>query len=228
MSFINTYISLPLLGVLVFIYQTVAFHDLGVAVILLTVLVRVVLLPFFYKGARDQTIMQNLQPHIKRIQEKHKDDKGRQAEALMALYKEHKINPFSSMLLLLIQIPIFIALFNLFTNQIKNTAFASTMFLGLFDLASKNWTVVIIAAILQYFQSKLMMAKQKGGGAQVQMQKVMMFIGPLITILIFGNLPSAIGLYWLIFTAFSVVQQVYINKRLPTLEKELQISDNQQ
>ncbi len=226
MSFINTYISLPLLSVLVFIYNTMAFHDLGVAVIILTVLVRIVLLPFFYKGAKDQTIMQRLQPHIKDIQEKHKNDKGKQAEALMELYKEHKINPFSSILLLIIQLPIFIALFNLFTSQIKNFNFASTTFLGLFDLAAKNWIVVIIAAILQYFQTKSMMGNQKISGAAGQMQRTMTFIGPLITVLILGNLPSAIGLYWLVFTAFSFAQQIYINKKLPAIEKKLEKSDN--
>ena len=214
MSFIDLYISKPLFAVLVFIYQSVAFHDLGLSIVILTVLVRVVLLPFFYKGAKDQTIMQKLQPHIKQIQEKHKNDKGKQAEALMELYKKHKINPFSSLLLLIIQIPIFLALFDLFSNQIKNFGFVSPTFFGLFDLTAKNWIVVIIAAVLQYFQTKAMMPKQAGKGAQAQMQKTMAVLGPLVTVLILGNLPSAIALYWLTFTAFSFIQQIYINKRI--------------
>ncbi len=216
-GFISTTLSAPLLSVLVFIYNTIAFHDLGFAVIILTILVRIVLLPFFYKGARDQTIMQQLQPHVKHIQEKHKDDKGKQAEALMKLYKEHKINPFSSILLLIIQIPIFIALFDLFTNKIKSYGFVSPTFLGLFDLTSKNLVVVIVAALFQYFQTKSMMGKQNVSGSAAQVQKVMLFAAPLITILIFGNLPSAIGLYWLTFSAFSFIQQIYINKKLPSL-----------
>ncbi|MCL4399726.1 YidC/Oxa1 family membrane protein insertase [Patescibacteria group bacterium] len=215
--FIDTYISSPLLGVLIFIYNNLAFHDLGLSIIMLTVAIRIVLLPFFYKGAKDQTIMQKLQPFIKQIQEKHKNDKGKQAEALMELYKKHKINPFSSMLLLIIQLPIFIALFDLFTNQIKKINLVSPTFLGLFDLTTKNWTVVVLAAILQYFQTKSMLGKQNISGAAGQMQKVMAFVGPLITILILGNLPSAIGLYWLVFTAFSFVQQVYINKSITSI-----------
>lgn len=224
--FINTYISIPLLDVLIFIYNNVAFRDLGLAIIILTVLVRIILLPFFYKGARDQTLMQQLQPKIKEIQDRHKNDKTKQAEALMSLYKEHKINPFSSILLLIIQIPIFIALFDLFSNKIKTYAFVSPTLFNLIDLTSKNIVIVLIAALLQYFQTKLMMGKQTGGGAAVQMQKTMLVIGPVITVLILMNLPSAIGLYWLVFSAFSFVQQIFINKKIPTLEKELKISDN--
>ncbi len=213
--FINTYISTPLFDVLIFIYNNIAFRDLGLAIIILTVLVRIILLPFFYKGAKDQTLMQHLQPKIKEIQDRHRSDKTKQAEALMSLYREHKINPLSSILLLIIQIPIFVALFDLFSTKIKTYAFVSPTLFTLVDLTSKSVVLVLLAAVLQYFQTKLMMGRQTtGGGAAVRMQKAMLGIGPVITILILINLPSAIGLYWLIFTAFSFFQQIFINKAI--------------
>ncbi|MEK7086984.1 MAG: YidC/Oxa1 family membrane protein insertase, partial [Patescibacteria group bacterium] len=84
----------PILSVLIFIYNNLAFHDLGLAIIFLTILVRIVLFPLFYKGAKDQALIQRLQPHIKKIQLDHKVDKAKQAQELMALYKEHRFNPF--------------------------------------------------------------------------------------------------------------------------------------
>src|SRR3989344_4200053 len=97
----NNFIYEPLLAVLVFIYQNIAFGDLGLSVILLTVFVRVVLFPVFWKSAKDQALMNRLQPHIKQIQLDHKDDREEQAKKLMALYKEHRLNPLSGFLLLL-------------------------------------------------------------------------------------------------------------------------------
>ena len=216
----HTYLYTPIFAVLIFLYHNIAFGDLGVAIIELTVLVRLVLLPLFHKSAKDQTIMQRLQPHVRRIQIEHKDDKERQAKELMALYQEHRVNPFSGFFLLLIQIPIFIALFQMFTTGISSAEFATRGFLGLIDLAGKNYILVLVAAVLQFFQSKMMFAKQAApaqGGQKdptASMQKMMMYIGPILTILILGNLPAALGLYWLVSNAFSLVQQVYINKRL--------------
>ncbi len=99
----NTYVYQPILWLLVFIYQNLSFHDLGLAIVILTVLVRLVLLPIFYKGAKDQTIIQKIQPHVKKIQLDHKDDKEKQAKELMALYQKHHVNPFSSILFLIIR-----------------------------------------------------------------------------------------------------------------------------
>jgi len=220
MNFIHNYISLPLLSVLIFIYNYLSFHDLGIAIIVLTLVVRIILLPFFYKSAKNQTILQKLQPQIKEIQKIHKDDRAKQGMAMMELYKKHQVNPFSSLLLILIQIPIFIALFDLFSNQIKNFHFSSTYFLGLVDLTQKNIVVVLIAALFQYLQMKAMMQLQTKNQSKnsennlEQFNKIMLFVGPFLTVLIFMNLPSAISLYWLTFSVFSFIQQIFINKRI--------------
>lgn len=216
----HTYIYNPFLSLLISLYNTVAFHDLGFAIILLTLLVRVVLFPIFYRGTKDQTMLQHLQPHVKKIQLDHKDDKEVQAKKLMELYAKHKVNPFSGFLLLIVQLPIFIALFRIFTNELGNATFSSKMFLGMMDLGDKSIVLTILAAAAQYVQGKMSAPKTKETGEKNPMAsfgKNMVYIGPVITVLVLMNLPAAIGVYWLASTLFSIVQQAYINKKMPPL-----------
>src|SRR3989344_8878862 len=117
--FYDHIIYYPILNALVFLYNTIAFHDLGIAIILLTILVRVILYPLFHKSARHQAISQRLQPEVKKLQELHKHDKKKQTEAIMELHKEHGINPFSGFLLLLVQLPILIALYQILSASMK-------------------------------------------------------------------------------------------------------------
>jgi YidC/Oxa1 family membrane protein insertase len=218
----------PILNALVFFYNTVAFRDLGVAIILTTLLVRIILYPLFHKGSHQNMMMQRLQPKIKKIQEMHKDDKEKQSRALMDLYKEHGVNPFSSILLLIVQIPILIALYQIVRSSLDATVLSqlysfvaapnhiNSMFLGFINLSEKNIVLVILAAVAQYFQAKLAIYKAKGVEPS-QAQKVagqMVFIGPIFTIFIFYNFPAAVGLYWLASSAFSVFQQLIVNKKL--------------
>jgi YidC/Oxa1 family membrane protein insertase len=207
----------PILWVLVFIYQNIAFHDLGVAIILLTVLVRLVLLPFFYRGAKDQTLIQKIQPLVKKIQEDHKGNKEKQTQALLELYRQHRINPFSSFLLLIIQLPILIALYRVFlTGLSNNVVFDNYQFLGLINLNERSFVLVILATLAQYFQGRLMMPKaQPGRGAAAnRFGQTMLFLGPALTLVILINFPAALGLYWLTSSLFSLGQQIFINKAL--------------
>ncbi|MGC9610652.1 MAG: YidC/Oxa1 family membrane protein insertase [Minisyncoccia bacterium] len=214
----DSYIYNPIFEVLKFIYyQNLSFHDLGLSIVILTVLIRLILLPVFYKGAKDQTIIQKIQPHIKKIQLDHKDDKEKQARELMALYKEHRINPFSSILFLLVQLPIFFALFRIFSKEITVAVFPTLSFFGLIQLNEKSLTLTIAAALLQYFQTKMTLAPKLNNGPRDSMaanQKMMMYIGPLITLIVLFNLPSAIGLYWTVSNLFSIIQQFFINKKI--------------
>jgi YidC/Oxa1 family membrane protein insertase len=219
----DTYIYQPILWLLVFIYQNVSFHDLGLAIIALTVVVRFVLLPIFYKGAKDQTVIQNIQPHIKKIQLDHKDDKETQAKELMSLYKKHNVNPFSSILFLIVQLPIFIALFRVFTKEASSPLFESHSLLGILDLGQKNIILALVAAATQYFQTRMMFVMKPDKGAEKSPmagnQKMMMYIGPIITLVVLFNLPSAIGLYWAVSNLFSVGQQFFINKKVQVPEE---------
>lgn len=223
----------PLFNALIYLYQNFSFHDLGIAIILLTILIRLILFPLFYKGAKDQAIMQRLAPKIKAIQQDHKHNKEKQAQAMLELYRLHRVNPLSGFLLLIVQLPILIALYRVFLKGLSNGSFdalysfipgpdsLNLFFLGLVDLGSRNIFIVILAVIAQYFQGKLSLAKTKNNDLKSlspmeRMSKQMAFIGPIMTFvfLYFFNLPSAVGLYWLTTTAFSVIQQIMINKSL--------------
>ena len=106
----NEFLYRPLFNLLVFFYNTIAFSDVGIAIVLLTVFTRLIFLPLSQKAIRSQKALQELQPQIKAIQEKYKDNKEEQGRQVMAFYKQNKTNPLSGCLPLLIQLPILIAL----------------------------------------------------------------------------------------------------------------------
>lgn len=219
----------PIFNILIFFYENFAWHDLGIAIILTTLLIRFILYPLFHTGAKQQMMMQRIQPKVKKIQEMHKNDMQKQSAALMELYKEHGVNPFSSIFLLIVQIPIMLAFYwvvrsgfgvaqfsNLY-SFIPQPQTVNAVFLGLFDLAKPSLILILLAALAQYFQARLAIYRAPGGGAPSSAEKIarqMSFVAPLITILIFYNLPSAISLYWLVSSVFSVAQQYVINRHL--------------
>lgn len=230
-SFFYTILFQPLTNALVFFYNTIAFHDLGLAIIFLTIAIRLLLFPFFHKSAKQQTVMQYLQPKLKAIQVEHKADRAKQTEAMMALYKEHQVNPFSGFLFLLIQIPVLITLYQIFLKSLSPEAFAPALysfvhlpdafnatFLGLINLGSRSILMVVAAALAQFFQGRLARPKRADPKApltsQEQIARNMMYVGPLLTIFIFYNFPAAISLYWLASSLFSIVQQIVINRSL--------------
>ncbi len=219
----KTFLYDPLYNTLIFLYQNIAFHDLGLAIILLTILIRLVLFPFFYKSAKSQLILQKLQPELQKIQHDHKDNKEKQAQAMMELYRKYKVNPFSSFLILLIQLPVLIALYRVFLGDFSSI---NTTFLGLMDLTKPSIIIVGLSALAQYYQGVLALpktpaVKEKGKelSAPERMGRMMVYIGPLMTVLILTSLPSAIGLYWFTTAAFSIVQQIYINKTVKLDER---------
>ena len=224
----NTILHQPMLNVLIFFYNNIAFQDLGVAIILFTILMRIVLFPLFQKGVRHQAIMQRLQPQIKKVTEEYKNDKEKKILATMELYREHKINPFSGIFILILQIPIFITLYQIFSNIFKPELLDSLYsfvarpeeihpyFLGLINLQESNILILGLAALAQYFQGTLSLPK-RGTEPMDQSQKMarnMVFIGPVITVVFLYSLPAAIGLFWATGSVFSVIQQIIVNKSL--------------
>lgn len=218
----------PILNALIYFYNTIAFHDFGVAIILVTVLIRLVLFPFFHRGVKQQMVMQRIQPKIKKIQELHKNDRAKQSQALMELYKEHGVSPFSSMLLLIVQLPIMIALYWVVRLGLDSGALTglyafvaappaiNPVFLGLVNLAKPNIFLIGLAAIAQYFQASLAVYRDPNDKSPLssteKMARRMVFVGPVITLFIFSSLPAAIGLYWFVTSLFSVLQQLIINR----------------
>jgi len=220
----------PLFNALIFLYETIAFGDLGVAIIILTIIIRFIFYPLFYKTFKHQAIFQRIQPEIKQIQEKHKDNRNRQAEEMMALWKKHKVNPFSSFLLLLVQLPVLIALYQVFRSdffqEIAINAYSfipqpetlNTEFLGLLNLTKPNILIVGLAVISQYFQGKLALSRKKTDAGQAspaeKVSRQMVFIGPAFAAIFLFNLSAAIGIYWATTSLFSLIQQIVINRQL--------------
>src|SRR3989344_6709624 len=164
----------PLFNALIFLYNTISVGDLGVAIIILTIIIRFILFPLFHKSAKHQAIMQRLQPKIKKIQHDHKEDKEKQAQALLALYREHKINPLSGIFLLFLQLPILLALFKVFNEGLSPEAFSdlysfvsrpehlNTEFLGLINLSGKSIMMVGLSAVIQFVQGRISLPKPTG------------------------------------------------------------------
>jgi YidC/Oxa1 family membrane protein insertase len=225
----NLILTQPIFNALVALYSFVTFEDLGIAIIVLTIIIRIILYPLFYKALRNQSLMQKIQPEIAKIQKEHKGDREQQAMKMMALWKEHKVNPFSSFLLILVQLPILIAVYHVFSRGFSTEAFTglysflsapehlNSVSLGLINLAEPNMIIVALAVVAQYFQSRLALPKLKEGeepSKAQQMSRRMVFLAPAITLLILPNLSAALGLYWLTTSLFSILQQQIINKRL--------------
>ena len=223
----------PLFNALIYLYQYFSFGDIGISIILLTVLIRLALFPLFYKGAKSQAVMQRLMPKIKTIQKNLKHDREKQAQEMFKLYKEHKVSPFSGFGMLFIQLPILIALYQVFLKGFSEGAlnelysfisrpeFLNHYFLGVIDLTQRSLVLVVLAAAVQYWQAKLAMPNSKSTNKQdlTQMEimsRQMIFIGPILTVifLYFFKLPSAVAIYWLTTSLFSVIQQIIINKKI--------------
>ena len=170
----NEILYRPILNFLVFLYGNLPGQDFGVAIIVLTVLVRVIFMPLSVKALRSQKIMSQLQPKIKEIQEKYKNDKAALAQATMLLYKENKVNPVAGCLPLLIQIPVLFALYKAFADVFKpeslnllygflsNPGSIKNVSFGFLDLAKNSPVLAILAGVLQFFQSKISLGKNMG------------------------------------------------------------------
>ncbi|MEA3344068.1 MAG: YidC/Oxa1 family membrane protein insertase, partial [Patescibacteria group bacterium] len=222
----------PLFNALILLYKYIPGHDFGIAVIILTILIKFLFYPLGVNMIKSQKALSELQPKIKEIQEKYKNDKEKQVKETMDLYKKEKTNPFSGCLPLLIQFPVLIALFWVFKafegglgpEEFKSLySFVScsginTTFLGIIDLVEPSIFIAILAGIGQFFQVKMTSMKAtltKGKSSEFSniMQKQMQYLLPGFTVFILFSLPSAIGLYWLVTTLFTILQQYFILKK---------------
>lgn len=230
-SAFNLILYKPMFNSLVLFYNYLPGHDFGLAIIILTLAIKVILYPISVKAFKSQKVLQDLQPKIKQIQEKYKNDKEKLAKETLELYKIEKINPFSGLFLAFIQLPILIALYTVFKqglkpgelnnlyNFIANPGHINPVFLNFIDLSKPNIYFAIFAGISQFFQTKIMssnLKKDKNNSHDMAqtMQTQMLYIFPIITIVILISLPSAIGLYWIVSSIFSIIQQYYILKKI--------------
>ncbi|MDP3792437.1 MAG: YidC/Oxa1 family membrane protein insertase [bacterium] len=220
--FYNEILWRPLFNGLVFIYNVLPWKDLGLTIVVFTVIIRIILTPLLLKARRSQQEMTFLQPEIKKIQEKFKNDRESQSKATMELYAKYKVNPFSGCLTMLVQLPILIALFDVFRKgfgEVKvgtlysfmhNPEIIKSMSLGFFDLSKGNIYFGIAAALTQYLQTKMTinqsggMNSQQGFAKSLQWQSLYFF--PALVLLWSYSLPSALVLYWTVLNILGIVE----------------------
>ncbi|MBI2451103.1 MAG: membrane protein insertase YidC [Parcubacteria group bacterium] len=234
-SLFNNFLFLPLFNLLIFFYDLVP--DIGVAIILLTIFVRLILYPLSQKALKSQREMTLLQPKIKEIQKNFKESKEEQSRALLNLYREHRVNPFSGFLTILIQIPVLFALLKVFRvgldqsslnflyDFVKNPGQINPLFLGFIDLSqTRNIALAALAGVSQFWQSKMMLPKDQKttspGDLSNILNKQMVYVFPALIGFISLSWPAAIALYWTTFNLFAILQQ-YLSLRFPYKEKHV-------
>lgn len=227
----NILLYKPLLNILAFLVSVMPGGDLGLAVVILTLFVKVLLSPLSRKSIENQAKMNLLAPEMDAIKKSGKS-KEEQAKLTFELYKKHKTNPFSGCLLVLIQIPIIFALYYVFYKGInfdegllysfiKAPENVNMHFLGLLDIGQKSLILAVLAGISQYFQAYFMPnpAKSTGDGSSFQenfaksMQIQMKYVFPFLVAFIAYSVSGAVALYWITSNIFSIGQQIYTSRK---------------
>lgn len=227
----NTVLYQPLLNALAFLVSIIPGGDVGLAVIILTLLVKIILFPLSQKSIESQSEMSILAPELKKIKE-NGASKEEQAKQTFALYKKHNTNPFSGCLLVLIQIPIIFALYYVFYKGINFQSgllysFIHTpgqinmIFLGILDISKKSLILAILAGVSQYLQAHYMPKPALSSNLNnssfsesfaKNMQMQMKYIFPFVVAFIAYSISGAVALYWITSNLFMVGQQIYVRK----------------
>ena len=236
-ALLKTILYKPLFNALIFLVWLIPGNSVGWAIIILTIIVRLALLPSSLKANRSQIKLRELQPELTKIQAKFKDDKQAQSQAIMAFYKKHKVSPWGSCLPLLIQLPILLVLYYVFINGLSTARFdllyeftprpdsINPMFFGLDLTLPDKYILPVIAGIAQFVQGYQMQGSlggKKSGDQKADMQmalsKQMLFIMPIFTVFIAMRLPAALPIYWIITTLFGIGQWWWAQKSIPKSE----------
>jgi YidC/Oxa1 family membrane protein insertase len=230
----------PILNLLVALY-VVTGHNMGVAIILLTVIIRSVLIPFVLPSMKNMQKQRDLQPELKKLKKKFKYDKQKHAEEQMKLFKKHGLNPASGCLTQIVMIIVLIALYNviqkftmngdvstlndlIYFTSLKFSEAVNTSFFYLdLGIPDQYYFIPILGGIFQLFTSKMMQPYVEAGEKAAKktpdksddlaynMQEQMLYLMPLMTVMIGARLPSGAALYILITTIFSMVQQYFVS-----------------
>ncbi len=240
----DTVLYQPLLNALAFLVSVIPGGDVGIAVILLTILVKLLLFPFSQKSIQNQAAMAILAPELDKIK-KSGQSKEEQAKLTFELYKKHKTNPFSGCLLVLVQIPIIFALYYVFYKGINfETASLysfvhvpekiNMIFLEIIDLSLKSLPLAILAGVSQFLQAHYMPKPKTTSSSgsfsdsfAKSMQMQMKYIFPFLITWIAYSISGAVALYWITSNIFAVGQQIYVNKtekKVLTEEAEAMVS----
>jgi YidC/Oxa1 family membrane protein insertase len=234
MSFLyHTFFFNPIYNALVLLSDLLPWADAGIIVVLITVLVRLVIFPLSRKAVVTQVQMSQIAPDLEKIKEKYKDNPEEQARRTLELYRERKVNPFSGIFVILLQIPIIIALYQIFLHAgfptidpsllysfIDVPSEISPVFLGL-DLTHKSILLALMAAVVTFFQIRLAtkgQMKPKGNAfadnLTRSMQTQMKYFFPVLVFFISYKISGVIALYWLTTNLFSIAQEIFVRRKL--------------
>jgi len=202
------------------------FHDnaglsWGGAIIALTILTRAILIPLTYRQLKGMRAMQALQPQIKEIQEKYKNDRQRMQQEMMRFYQENKVNPFATCIPLLAQIPVFITLFSVLRNELPadigcqaGHCGSEASFLFINDLTAKAHGAELIVLLVLYVGTQLVSSMVMTLTAD-KSQRTMMFLLPFVFVIFVINFPAGLVLYWITTNVWTIGQQYTIQRLIP-------------
>ena len=232
----HTVVYTPLYNALIALLDIGPWVDMGVAVIVLTLIVKTAMYPLSLKAARTQRVMKDLEAPMKELREKYKDNREDQGRKLLELYRNNNVNPFSSFLVLFIQLPVILGLYFVFLKgglpTIDPTLLYSFVslpdntvsmhFLGIIDLAAKNIPLAILAGISQHFQARLALPElaPKKENASFQedfarsLQLQMKYVLPFVIMFVAYVASSAVALYWITSNIFAIGQEIHVKKRV--------------
>ena len=225
----HTFIYQPLFNLLVFLYNVIPGHDVGIAIIALTFFTKLIFHPLTRKSFHYQKNMQALSPQLKKLKEQHKGKPDMLNQETMKLYKENGTSPLGGCLPVLIQLPLLIGLFQVFRAGFSQSALSelysfvanpgniNPLFFGFLDLSRSNTIVALFAAIAQFIQGYALPIiplpeAQEGGDFSQQMGKQMIYMAPVLTFIVSFSLPAALPFYWFFNTVFTALEVLYINK----------------
>lgn len=217
--------------------DTLPFFDAGVIVILFTIIVKLVMFPLSIKATKAQIEMKEIEKDLKKIKEQY-PDKQIQTQKTIELYKEKNINPFAGLLVLLIQLPIIISLYQIFLKSglpiinlellysfVPVPAVIEMNFLGIIDIAGKSIVLALIAGISTYFQlvyatppaDKHIDSNNKPTlqeDVMKTMQTQMKYVFPILVTFISWSVSAAVSIYWITSNIFTIGQELYIRKHI--------------
>lgn len=248
-SLFHTVLYQPLFNIFIGLYNILPGHDVGLVIVFMTFLLRLVVYPLTASSIKAQRAIQELQPKLEDLKVQYKNDQTKLAQATMELYKQNKVNPFTSCLPLLVQLPLLLALYwvmrdglaahNLGTvlySFISNPVTVNPLSFGIFNLAHPSIVLAILAGGAQFLQAKTlgqkMPPKNAGDGSKdesmaVIMNKQMLYMMPVMTVLIGMRLPSGLTLYWFVSTALMALQQIYTNKQSKVLNPDNKVVEGE-
>ncbi len=233
-GFFTTFFYQPLYNGLIYLMDVMPWADAGVAVILFTVIVRLIIFPLSVRSVKTQLRMRQIEPELAALREKYKTNREELARKTLELYRANDIHPFSGIFLILIQLPIIISLYSIFSHGglfvvntellysfIHSPAAINAHFLGLVDISKNSVWLALLAAVSQFFQVRYSVPppKPRTDNASFQddlarsMSLQMRYVLPVFIFFIAWKIVAAVSLYWITSNLFMIGQELYIRRR---------------